>query len=60
MFLCGRAAERLFWPLCGRYAVAVHESAHAVCRQVAGAYASRVSIAAPDSVTAGYVLGSGV
>jgi hypothetical protein len=60
MFLCGRAAERLFWPLCGRYAVAVHESAHAVCGHVAGAHASRVSIAAPDSVTAGYMLGSGV
>jgi hypothetical protein len=60
MLLCGRAAERLFWPLCGRYAVAVHEGAHAVCGYVAGAHASRVSIVAPDSVTAGYMLGSGV
>lgn len=60
MFLCGRAAEREFWPVYGRYAAAVHESAHAVCGFVTGAHASRVSIAAPDSVTAGYVLGSGV
>lgn len=54
--LAGRAAEREFWPLCGLFATAVHEASHALAGHLTGSPVSRASIAAPDSVTAGYVL----
>lgn len=58
-FLAGEAAERAFFPLCGRYRVAVHEAGHCVADYFTNVPINRVSIVPPDDVVAGYVLGAG-
>ncbi len=58
-FLAGEAAERAFFPLCGRYRVAVHEAGHCCADYFTNVPINRVSIVPPDDVVAGYVLGAG-